>query len=234
MRTVLIVAGKDLRSEARAKEIAPPMVLFGVVLVFLFTFAFPPGAGRAPVPLPVAGAVASREIAGALLWAGLLFAAVLGFGRSAALEKEGSRIEGLLLSPADPAALFFGKVLANLVYLIATEAVVLPIFILFFDVAPTLLFPGIVGVALMADIGLAVIGTLFGAASQYARAREVLLPLLIFPVVLPIVLAATRLTSTLLTTGGFGGEARWFILMAAFDLAFSAIGAVTYEYVIHE
>jgi heme exporter protein B len=234
MRTILIVAGKDLRSEARAKEIAPPMVLFGVVLVFLFTFAFPPGAGRAPIPLPVAGAVASREIAAALLWAGLLFAAVLGFGRSAASEKEGGRIEGLLLSPADPAALFFGKALANLVYLVATEIIVLPVFILFFDVAPSLLFPGIAGVALMADIGLAVIGTLFGAASQYARAREVLLPLLIFPVVLPIVLAATRLTSTLLTTGGFGDQARWFILMAAFDLAFGAIGAVTYEYVIHE
>src|SRR5207248_1642968 len=117
VRKMFLLAAKDLQSEARAREIAPPMVLFGLILVFLFTLDFPPGAGRAPVPGPVVGAVGSRELAGAFLWVSLLFAGILGFGRNASTEREGNRIEGLLLAPVDPAALFAGKALANFCYL---------------------------------------------------------------------------------------------------------------------
>lgn len=234
MRKALAIASKDLRSETRAKEIAPAMVMFALVLVFLFALALPPGAGRAPVPEPRAGAVGTREIAGAFLWASLLFAGIVGFARNAALEREGARIEGLTLAPVDPAALFFGKALANLVYLSVMEAALLPAFVVFFDSPVRPLLPGFLLVAVGANVGLAAVGTLFGAASQYARAREVVLPLLVFPVVLPVVLAATRLTSSLLVSGGFSGEGRWFILMLAFDLAFCAIGAVTFEYVVCE
>lgn len=234
MRKVLALAARDLRSEARARETAPAMVLFALVVVFLFTFPLPPGAGRAPIPEPRAGAVAAREIVAAFLWAGVLFAGILGFGRNASLDREGSRMDGLLLAPVDPAAIFAGKALANFAYLSLMEAVLLPAFALFFDIAPGLLLPGILPVLLLANVGLAAAGTLFGAASQYARAREVILPLLMFPIVLPIVLAAMRLTTSLVTGGGFSGEARWFILMAAFDLAIPAIGAVAFEYVVHE
>ncbi|MGH7426416.1 MAG: heme exporter protein CcmB, partial [Candidatus Methylomirabilales bacterium] len=228
------LAAKDLLSEARAKEIAPPMVLLGLTLIFLFTFAVPPGSGRAPVPEPIAGAVGVREISAALLWASLLFAGILGFGRSAAAEREGSHTEALLLAPVDPAALFAGKALANFVYLSVVEAALLPASVLFFDLASGAVAPVLLLVALPANIGLAAAGTLFGAISQYARARELVLGLLTFPVVLPIVLAATQLTGSLLTRGTFSGEGRWFILMGAFDLAIPAIGAVTYEYVLRE
>ena len=140
---MFLLAAKDLRSEARAREIAPPMVLFGLILVFLFTLDFPPGAGRAPVPGPVVGAVGSRELAGAFLWVSLLFAGVLGFGRNASTEREGNRIEGLLLAPVDPAALFAGKALANFCYLWTLEVILLPVFVLFFDVPTGLLLPGV-------------------------------------------------------------------------------------------
>jgi len=233
-RKLFVLAGKDLRSEVRAREIAPPMVLFGLILVFLFTLDFPPGAGRAPVPGPTAGAVGSRELAGAFLWVSLLFAGILGFGRNASVEREGSRIEGLLLAPVDPAALFAGKALANFCYLWLLEAVLFPVFVVFFDVSPGLLLPGILLVALAANIGLAAAGTLFGAASQYVRARELVLPLLLFPVILPLVLAAERLTASLLTGSGLAAQTHWFMLMAAFDLAIPAIGAVAFEYVISE
>lgn len=234
MRNALLIAAKDLRSDARAKEVAPSMILFALLLVFLFTFALPPGSGRAPLPPPVAGAVATREIAGVLLWTGLLFAGVVGFGRSASLEKEGNRIEALLLSPIDPAAIFTGKALANFVYLCVMELVMVPAFILFFDTPAGLLFPQIVPVLLAANVGFASAGTLFAASSQYARVREVILPLLAFPVMLPLVLAASRLTSALLVTGSLAGEERWMLLMISFDLAISAIGAVSFEYVIQE
>lgn len=234
MSRLVAVAVKDLRSELRGKEVAPAMIIFALVLVFLLTFVLPPGAGRAPMPRPAAGAVASREIAPAFLWAGLLFAAVLGFARNAAGEREGARMEALALSPVDPAVLFFGKALANFIYLVVLEAVVLPFFVLLVDLPPGRLFPEVVAVALVADVGLAAAGTLLAAASQYARAREVVLPLIALPVMLPVVLAATRLTAALATTGHLSGESRWFILMLAFDAIFLALAAVTYGYVINE
>lgn len=230
----LIVASKDLRSEARGKEILAATVPFAVVLVFVFTFALPPGSGRAPVPEPRAGAVGVREVSAALLWAALLFAGTMAFGRNASLERESGRIEGLLLAPVDTAALFAAKATANLVYLLVVQAALFPLFAVFFDVPAGRLFPGIVPVALAADVGLAGVGTLLGAASQHARAREMILPLLAFPILVPLLLGAIRLTSSLLIAGEFSGQARWFILMAAFDLAISAMGAVAYEYVVRE
>jgi heme exporter protein B len=234
VKTLLAIAAKDLRSEVRAKEIAPPMILFGLTLMFLLTFVLPPTSARAPIPDPRAGALATREIAGALLWASLLFAAVLGFGRSAASEREGGRMEALLLTPADPAALFAGKALAAFAYLWMLEAVLVPAFVLFLDVSPGALFPGLALVLFAANAGLATAGTLLAAASQEARGRELILPLLLFPVVLPMVLGAIRLTTALLVRGSFAGEARWFILILAFDLALAAIGAVAYEEVVTE
>jgi heme exporter protein B len=164
----------------------------------------------------------------------LLFAGILAFERNASLEREGNRIEGLLLAPVDPAALFAGKALANFCYLWVLEAILGPVFVLFFDVAPGPLFPGILLVALAANIGLASAGTLLGAASQYVRARVLVLPLLLFPIILPLVLGAERLTSSLLTGSGLAGQGQWFMLMAAFDLAIPAIGAVAFEYVVNE
>lgn len=237
MRRALAVAAKDLRSDARAKEIVPTMVVFALVLVFLFTFPLPPGSGRVPAPEPRAGAVSVRDVAAAFLWASLLFAGVVGFGRSASAEREDARIEGLLLAPVDPAALFAGKLLANLAYLAAMEAVLLPAFVVFFDLPAGRLFPGIVPILIVADVGLAAAGTLLGAASQHVRARELILPLLAFPAMLPVILGAIRLTSSLLSSGGvdpMGGQGSWFALLAVTDLAYVAIGAVTFEYVLSE
>jgi heme exporter protein B len=234
LKKLLAVTLKDLRSEARAKEIAPAMVLFAIVLVFLLSFTLPPGAGRAPVPEPVAGAVASRDIAGTLMWAALLFAGIVGFGRSAAAEREAGRLDALLLAPVDSAALFGGKALANFIYISLMEWILIPVFLVFIDLELSIVFPEIVLVAILVNVGLSSAGTLFGAASQYARAREVLLPLIAFPVMLPAILAGSKLTSSLMTTGTLTGQARWFVLLVVFDLSITALGAVTFEYVIRE
>lgn len=230
----MIVAMKDLRSDGRSREIAPAMIFFSIALVFVFSFALPPGAGRAPLPVPQAGAAAVREMAGSFLWISILFAAITGFGRNAAAEREGSNIEGLLLTPLDPSEIYAGKAMANFAFLVMVELVVIPVFILFIDLPVKALLPELIPVVLMADIGMAAVGTLFAAASQYARARALILPLLLLPALLPIVLAASRLTSAALVVGDFGGEGRWFILMAVFDVVFCTIGAVTFEFVIQE
>lgn len=233
MRVALLIAAKDLRAESRSKEIAPAMLLFALALVFLFTFALPPGTGRAPVPLPRAGSIGAREIASVFLWSALLFAAIVGFGRSAALEREGSRLDGLVMAPVDPALVFAGKATANFLYLTFIALIVIGFFVLFTGVAPSS-FLGILPVAVITNIGLSVIGTLFGTASQYSRAKELLLPLLIFPAVLPLLLGAIRLTSAVLVHGDPFTETRWFILIAIYDIVFATIGAVTFEFVIRE
>lgn len=233
MRTAFAIAAKDLRAEARSKEVAPAMLLFALALVFLFTFALPPGSGRAPVPLPRAGSVGAREIASVFLWSSLLFAAIVGFGRSAALEREGSRLDALVLAPVDPALVFAGKAIANFLYLSFIAILVFFSFVVFIGVAPGAIL-GFLPIALMTNIGLAVIGTLFGTATQYSRAKELLLPLLIFPSVLPLLLAAIRLTSEALVHGDPFTETRWFILIAIYDIVFATIGAVTFEFVIRE
>jgi heme exporter protein B len=234
VKTILALAAKDLKGEARAKQIAPLMLVFALCLVFLLTFALPPGAMRAPVPLPKAGAVGARDITGLLLWTSIFFAAVIGFGRSAAADREGSAGDGLLLAPVDPAALYTGKLLANLGFLLATELVTIPLFMLFANISPGGLFPGILPVMVVASLGLAAVGTLFGAATQHAEARSLMLPLLTFPLTLPVILGASKLTSTLLIENRFGSEFRWFILLAVFDVIFLTLGAVTFEFVIEE
>jgi len=233
VRTAFAIAAKDLRAEARSKEVAPAMLLFALALVFLFTFALPPGSGRAPIPLPRAGSVGALEIASVFLWSSLLFAAIVGFGRSAALEREGSRLDALVLAPVDPALVFAGKVIANFLYLSFIAILVFFSLVVFIGVAPSAIL-GFLPIALMTNIGLAVIGTLFGTATQYSRAKELLLPLLIFPSVLPLLLAAIRLTSEALVHGAPFTETRWFILIAVYDIVFATIGAVTFEFVIRE
>jgi heme exporter protein B len=234
MSRILAVAVKDLRSEARAKQVAPVMIAFSIILVFLLTFTLPPGSADAPLPEPQAGAVPVREVVATLVWISLLLAAVIGFGRSASTEREGGLIEALIMSPVDPAALFAGKAIANLLLLTLTELAMIPAFALFASLGATPLWPGIVPVAVAANLGLVAVGTLFGAAAQHSRATSLILPLLMFPVLLPTMLAAAKLTSTLLVQGNFQGSGHWFILMGVFDLVFLTIGAVTFEFVIRE
>lgn len=234
MNRILRLASRDLLSETRARQIAPVMVLFALSLVFLFTFTMPTGSLRAPAPVPQAGAVAAREITGTLLWATIFFSTIIGLGRGIAVDRESGAGEGLLLVPIDPAALFTAKLLANLAFLSATEVLVIPLYMLFAGIPFGLMVPGILLVALPVNIGLAAVGTIFGTASQYSESPSVILPLLVFPFALPVVLGGSTLTSTLLTSAGFAGEVRWFILLAVFDVVFLTIGAVTFEYVIQE
>lgn len=228
-----MLARLEMVNESRGKQVAPVMVVFALSLVFLFTWALPTGALRAPVPVPAAGAVGAREITGMLMWTVILFAAIAGFTRSSAIDREDA-YEGLLLAPVDPAAIFAGKMAGGILFITAAEVAVFPAFMLLGGISPGALLPELVAVAAVANVGLAAVGALFTPASQHTTARAVILPLLTFPLSLPVVLGAARLTSTLLTTGGFGHEVRWFILMSVFDIVFVALGAATFEYVIQE
>ena len=195
------LARKDLLLELRAKETLPSMLLFVVAALAIFHFALPRGAGD--------------TAALGLLWSALIFTALLGLTRAFVAEREQSMFDALVLAPCDRSAIWLAKALAVLAFLAAAEVVALPAFAAFFS--------GIGGRTIaavaLADVGIAAVGTLFGAMAVAGRARELLLPLLFLPMAIPIVV------------GGVGGYL-WFLVL--YDAIFAVLSWATFEYVVAE
>ena len=206
---VATLAAKDLRLELRSRDTVPAMLLFVVSTLVVFNFALPAGA--------------SAEAAYGLLWAALVFTAILGLTRAFAAEREQRVLDGLVLAPADRSAIWLGKAIAVAAFLALAEAVALPAFALFFEPVSWEL---VVAVAL-ASVGFAVVGTVLAAMAAASRARELLLPLLFLPLVIPIVV------------GGVGASiaddpGRYLGFLALYDLIFAILSWASFEYVVTE
>ena len=219
---VFAIAGKDLRAEWRSREMLSSMLLFSLLIVVLFHFAFE------------SDREGMRRIAPGMLWMAFAFAGVLGLNRSFALEKDRGAIAGLLLAPVDRSAIYLGKLLANLCFLSIVELVTFPIFSLLLDVPLGGAVPEIALVALLGSIGYTAVGTLFAGISANARMREVMLPMLLFPVEVPILLGAIRTTGEAITRGSLAGVRGWVNLMGAFDILFVVAGLILFEFVLEE
>ena len=200
-RDVAALARKDLLLELRAKETLPSMLLFVLAALTIFHFALPHGTGNQ----------ASRG----LLWSALIFTALLGLTRAFVAEREQGMFDALVLTPCDRSAIWLGKTLAVLAFLVAAELVALPAFAAFFSG----LNGRTVAAVALADIGICTVGTLFGAMAVAGRARELLLPLLFLPMAIPIVV------------GGVGGYL-WFLVL--YDAIFALLAWALFEYVIAE
>ncbi len=221
LRSSLIVAGKDLRSELRTKESLNAAISFAIVILVLFSFAVDPSAEQ------------TREIAGGLLWLVFAFAGALILNRSFARETANDCLDVLVASPVSGAALFFGKALANWSLLIIVELVSLPVFGLLYNMnwarSPLLL----AAVLVLATWAVTVIGTVFSALTVNLRLRELMLPVLIYPMMIPALMAAMRLTTLLV-----GGEAVpaedwiWFRLLIGFDIIFTSLALALVEVVL--
>ncbi len=198
---VAALARKDLLLELRAKETLPSMLLFVIAALTIFHFALPHGSGH----------VAALG----LLWSALIFTALLGLTRAFVAEREQGMFDALVLAPCDRSAIWLGKTLAVLAFLVAAEVVALPAFTVFFSG----LSGRTVAAVALADIGIASVGTLFGAMAVAGRARELLLPLLFLPMAIPIVV------------GGVGGYL-WFL--ALYDAIFVVLSWAAFEYVVAE
>jgi len=217
LRQSLTVAAKDLRSELRSKEALNASLAFALVILLLFSFAFDPTAET------------TREISGGLLWLVFAFAGTLILNRSFARELANDCLDALVASPVPPAAIFLGKALANLVLLVAVELVSLPVFGVFYNVRWTPHF----GVLLLATWGLAVIGTMFSALTVNLRLRELMLPVLVYPMIIPALMAAMQLTTVLLAGEPVWGENwLWVRLLVAFDVIFTALALALVETVL--
>jgi len=211
---------KDLLLEMRRRESLLAMFFFGVLLLFIFNFAFEIPRERA------------AEMAPGLLWLAFIFTGTLGLAQLYQAEKENHCLEALLLSPIDRGALFLAKVFFNLLLMLSVEVVVFPLFWMLFNLEAWKLLPSLFLVALLGTLGFCAIGALFSAVTLKARARELLLPLVIFPLMIPVILATIRAMEILLRTGAFEEASPWLRLLIGFDVIFITAGFLIFEWVI--
>lgn len=220
LNAVLAIFWKDLLAERRTREILGTMLVFALTVILVFVFAF-----------DLSVEMRSKAAPG-VIWVTLCFAGTISLNRSMSLEKDREGFDGLLLAPIDRTAIFFGKALVNWIYLLITAAIIVPIYALFNSV--NLFSPGFFGVILLGTLGYILTGTLLSSLSLQLRARDMLLPVLLFPVLIPLLLSAVR-ASTILLQGGIVGElSTWFTLLAGYDLLFTAIGLLVFDKIIEE
>lgn len=221
VRQALTVAAKDLRSEFRTKEAINASLSFAVVILLLFSFAFDPTAET------------TREIAGGLLWLVFAFAGALVLNRSFARELQNDCLDVLVASPVTPAALFVGKALANFVLLVLIEAVCLPVFGLFFHVRWWLDPAWLAVVFVLATWGMCVVGTLFSALTVNLRLREIMLPMLVYPMLIPCLMSAMQLTTPMMAGDPIQGDLlAWVRLLTGFDIIFTSLAVVLIDTVL--
>jgi heme exporter protein B len=219
---VLAMAWKDLTTERRGKAGFNAVVFMGAITLLMFGFALGPDAA------------ALRNAAAGLLWLTVLLSGALAFNRSYESEAEAGAMDSLLLYPGGRWPIFAGKLLANLVFVLLVEAITVPIAAVLYDLPLVTPLPGLAGVLFLGTLGFVTLGTYYAAMASRVRAREVLLPLLLFPMLIPLLVAAVGATKAVLTSDPMGYGAAWIKMLAAFDIVFLAATFLTFEYVIEE
>jgi heme exporter protein B len=230
----LALVSKDLRVEWRGRDTLPPMIAFAVTVALLLAFAVPETTplDRA-VESPV-GAVALADVIAAFLWITVLFAGLIGFARTFEVEREDGAIESILLSPLDLSGVFAAKALANLAFLVIVEMVLVPVLALMFAIHIGGDWVAFALVTALVDVGFVAIGTLFASLAAQTRSRELILPILALPVLVPVFIAAFELSSDLFSGRGLEAVAArgWFGILIAYDVVFATVAALTFEFVI--
>ncbi len=217
---VAAIARKDLAAELRSRELFSAMMVFSLLVIVIFNFA---------LELDIS---TRRSVTAGVLWVTFAFAGTLGLNRSLSAEREQGCIDGLLLAPVDRASIYFGKAISNLVFMMIVEAIVLPVYAFLYGV--NLLNAGLLAVILLGSIGYTAVGTLLATMSVQTRTREVLLPILLFPVVLPVLIAAVKASGGILTGADPSTIWPWLNLLIVYDVIFVAVAFMTFEYVVQE
>jgi len=220
LRTMGAIVWKDLAAELRSRELVAAMLVFALLVILIFNFAL-------ELDVRTRGTITSG-----VLWVTFAFAGTLGLNRSMAMEKDRGCLDGLLLAPVDRSAIFFGKALGNLAFMLLVEAIVLPVYSVLYNA--NLFAPGLLVVILLGSIGYVMVGTLLASMSVQARTRDLLLPILLFPVVLPVLIAAVKASSGFLQGLEMAEIWPWVNLLLAYDVIFTAVPLMLYDYVVEE
>lgn len=219
-KAVAAVVWKDLRAELRSRELFSAMLVFSALMIIIFNFA---------LELDVK---VRQSVTAGVLWSTFAFAGTLGLNRSMAIEKDRGCLDGLLLAPVDRSAIYFGKVISNLAFMLIVEVIVVPAYSILYNI--NLFIPGLLMVILLGSIGYAAVGTLLATMSTQTRTRDILLPILLLPIAFPLLLAAIK------ASGGFLTGADWeeillpLNLLIAYDVIFIAVAFMVFDNVVEE
>jgi heme exporter protein B len=220
LRAVAAITWKDLAAELRSRELLSAMLVFSLLVILIFNFA---------LELDIA---TRRSVTAGVLWTTFAFAGTLGLNRSMAVEKDRGCLDGLLLAPVDRSAIYFGKVLSNLIFMLVVVAIVLPVYSVLYNI--NLFLPGLLLVILLGSIGYTAVGTLLSSMAVQTRTRDVLLPILLFPVVVPILIAAVKASGGYLIGADMSEILPWLNLLIAYDVIFIAIAFMVFDFVVEE
>ena len=220
LRAVGAVVWKDLAAELRSRELLGAMLVFALLVILIFNFALELD-------------IRTREtIASGVLWVTFVFAGTLGLNRSMGVEKDRGCLDGLLLAPVDRSAIYFGKMLGNLIFMTIVEAIVLPVYSVLYNV--NLFNAGLLVVILLGSLGYIGVGTLLSSMAVQARTRDILLPILLFPVVLPVLLAAIKASNGFLHGLEMVDIMPWLNLLIVYDVMFLAVAFMLFDFVVEE
>jgi heme exporter protein B len=220
--TVLLVAGKDLKTEIRSREQIVSLFVFALLILVVFNFAFD------------FAVVDFGAIGPGVLWVAFIFSGVLALNHSFRIEREQDRIEGIMVAPIDRSAFYLGKVAATVIFMSTVEALLVPLAAILFNQPLTTRLGALLAALILNTVGFAAVGTLFAAVTTQTRRSEVLLPLLLFPAAVPIALAAVRTTSHILAGRPFDRYASWVWLSGGYDLVFLAAAVLLFDVALQE
>ncbi len=220
LKATLAIAWKDLTAEYRSRELFSAMLVFSLLVILIFNFA---------LELDIK---TRQSVTAGVLWVTFAFAGTLGLNRSMAVEKDRGCLDGLLLAPVDRAAIYFGKVISNLAFMLIVEIVVLPVYSFLYSA--NLFNPGLLMVILLGSIGYIAVGTLLASMAVQTRTRDVLLPILLFPVAVPVLIAAVKASGGFLNGDDFSMILPWINLLVVYDVIFVAIAFMVFDYVVEE
>ncbi|HVO25769.1 MAG TPA: heme exporter protein CcmB [Candidatus Margulisiibacteriota bacterium] len=219
---MLALIRKDLQIEFRTKETLAALLLLGLLTLVVLSFAFDPTSEL------------RGEAAPGALWVAVIFAGVLGLNRSFLAERENDCLQGLLLCPVDRGTIYLAKTAGNFLFMIMAQVVIVPIFIFFFNLPVAVGLGGVFLSLALGLLGFAAIGTLFAAISVRTRAREVMLPLLLLPLAVPIFIAGVKVSGHMLAGKALAEVTPWLNLMGGFDVIFLVVGWLVFEYAVEE
>ncbi len=220
LKATLAIVQKDLSAEFRSFELVSAMLVFSLLVIIIFNFA---------LELDIK---TRQSVTAGVLWTTFAFAGTLGLNRSMSVEKDRGCLDGLLLAPVDRAVIYFGKSISNLAFMLIVEAIVLPLYSMLYNV--NLFRFDLLGVILLGSIGYTAVGTLLSTMSVQTRTREILLPILLFPVAMPVLLASVKASGGLLAGAEFSEILTPLNILIVYDVIFIAVSFMVFDYVVEE
>jgi len=222
MRQIGTLVWKDFVTELKTRELFTAMFIFSLLVIIIFIFS---------IDLSI---VKANEVGPGVLWVAFLFSGTIGLNRSFMLEQENGCLQGLMLMPVDRTVLYFGKLISNLCFLLTMEIFILPMFMVFFNVNILPHLMPLLFVILLGTVGFCAIGTLLASLSSNLKTREIMLPILLYPLMVPVIIGAVKMTGRVLDGEPLSAMMNWVGLVAAFDIIYIAVSIMTIDHVLEE